>query len=254
MVKTRNKIMKNIYFISDLHLGYPDDETSRKREKKIVGWLESIKNDCEQLFLVGDVFDFWHEWKYVIPKGFTRFLGKLAEFSDSGIPIHFFTGNHDIWTYSYLKDELNIQIYRKPELFEFSGKKFYIAHGDGLGPFDWQYKILKKIFTSRFLQWCFARLHPNFSMFFGLGWSRANKYREKKLKFQAEKEWLLLYSRELLKQQPEINYFIYGHRHVPVFYPLNNEATFINLGQWISQFNYGIFDGQKMKLEKAILL
>jgi len=242
---------KKIYFISDLHLGYPNDKISLDREKQIVKWLESIKPDCEQLFLVGDVFDFWHEWKYVVPKGFTRFLAKIAEFTDAGIPVHFFTGNHDIWAYSYLSDELNVKIYREPQIFELKNKKLYIAHGDGLGPGDWQYRILKKIFTSKVLQWFFARIHPNLAMFFGISWSRSNKYREKQLPFQGENEWLIQYSREILKRDQSIDYLIYGHRHVPAFYGLENEAVYVNLGQWINQFNYGVLDEKELKLEKA---
>src|SRR5438552_2655942 len=152
---------KKIYFASDFHLGVPDFQTSLEREKRIVRWLDTIKNDCEELYLLGDVFDFWFEYKTVVPKGFVRLLGKLAEFSDAKIPVHYFTGNHDMWTFDYLTKELNVQIHRHPVEKEYNGKKFYIGHGDGLGPGDHGYKFIKKIFASPLSQWLFARLHPN---------------------------------------------------------------------------------------------
>jgi UDP-2,3-diacylglucosamine hydrolase len=242
---------KKIYFISDLHLGYPTDAMSREREKKIVQWLKSIQADCGELFLVGDIFDFWHEWRYVVPKGFVRFLATIAEFADSGIPVHFFTGNHDIWSYRYMKDEIGAEIYTHPQIFERQGKQLYIAHGDGLGPGDWSYRLLKSIFTNKILQFFFARLHPNASMWFGQKWSRGNRYREKLLPFLGENEWLIQYSRDYLTKNSKINYFIYGHRHVPSYYPLNEQSVYINLGQWINQFNYGVMADGEMQLLRA---
>ena len=242
---------KKIFFISDLHLGYPNDTDSLEREKRIVAWLDSIKADCEELFLVGDIFDFWHEWRHVVPKGFTRFLGKIAEFTDAGISVIFFTGNHDIWAYNYLKDELNVKIYRKPQFVERQGVKLYIAHGDGIGPGDYSYRILKGIFSNKLLQWFFARLHPNLAMWFGITWSRSNRYREKHLPFLGEDEWLIQHSRNILKRN-KIDYFVYGHRHVPSFYPLDDNSAYVNLGQWINQFNYGQLSEGKFELLKAL--
>ena len=242
---------KKIFFISDLHLGYPNDKESLESEKRIVAWLDSIKADCEELFLVGDIFDFWHEWRHVVPKGFTRFLGKIAEFTDAGISVIFFTGNHDIWAYNYLKDELNVKIYRKPQFIERQGVKLYIAHGDGIGPGDYSYRILKGIFSNKLLQWFFARLHPNLAMWFGITWSRSNRYREKHLPFLGEDEWLIKHSRNILKRN-KIDYFVYGHRHVPSFYPLDDNSAYVNLGQWINQFNYGQLSEGKFELLKAL--
>jgi UDP-2,3-diacylglucosamine hydrolase len=241
---------KTIYFISDLHLGFPDEESSRQREKKIVQWLTQIQANCDELFLVGDVFDFWHEWKYVVPKGYNRFLGKLAEFTDAGITVHFFTGNHDIWAYDYLSSEIGLKIHKTALKMERQSRQIYIAHGDGLGPGDWNYKLLKKIFTSSMLQWLFARLHPNFAMSFGLSWSRSSRNREKYLPFLEENEWLIQHSRAVLLSE-HFDYFIYGHRHVPSFYTLNEKSVYINLGQWINQFHFGLMQNGKITLEKA---
>ncbi len=242
---------KKIYFASDFHLGVPDYEKSLVREKKVVQWLDQIKHDAEELYLLGDVFDFWFEYKRAVPRGHVRLLGKLAELSDSGIKIHYFTGNHDMWTFDYLSEELNVKIYREPIEAEYAGKKFFIGHGDGLGPGDHGYKFIKKVFASPVSQWLFARLHPNF----GIGLA---EYFSKKSRIATgtadekflgeEKEWLVIHSKELLAKK-HYDYLIFGHRHLPLDIKINGSSRYINLGDWIRYFSYGVFDGGEFRLE-----
>ena len=231
---------KNIYFASDFHLGAPNYEKSLEREKKIVAWLDHITPTAKEIYLVGDIFDFWFEYKHAIPKGFVRLQGKIAALTDAGIPVHIFTGNHDMWIFDYIPKELGVQLHRKPITKTFFGKKLYIGHGDGLGPGDYSYKILKKIFDNRFCQWCFERLHPNFGIW--LANSSSRKSRAKSChhdeKFLGEKEeWLALYSKEVLKEE-HYDYFIYGHRHLPLSIDLSQNSTYINLGDWLNYFTY----------------
>lgn len=240
---------RNTYFVSDIHLGYPNHAESLIREKKLVCWLNSIKDKTSELFLLGDVFDFWWEWKHVIPKGYSRFFGKICEFTDAGIPVHFFTGNHDIWAFDYLPKELGVKLHRKPLVCEIKGKKFYIAHGDGLGPYDKPYKILKWFFTNKFLQWCFSRLHPNFAIGLANAWSHKSRASHPAPKFIGEdKEWLVLYAKDLLKNK-HFDYFVFGHRHLALNIKLNEKSGFVNLGDWINQFTYAEFNGKEMKLK-----
>lgn len=241
---------KKIYFASDFHLGVPDYERSLEREKRIVAWLDRIKSDAEELYLLGDVFDFWFEYRKVVPRGYVRLLGKLAEISDSGIPIHYFTGNHDMWTFDYLTKELNVRLYRKPIEAEYGGKKFYIGHGDGLGPGDYGYKFIKKVFASPVSQWLFARLHPNLGIGIAEYFSRKSRIAtgitdEKFL--GDEKEWLVIHSKELLEKK-HYDYLIFGHRHLPLDIPINHGSRYINLGDWIRYHSYGVFDGTNFHL------
>jgi UDP-2,3-diacylglucosamine hydrolase len=242
--------MSKIYFASDFHLGVPGKYSSRERELQIVRWLDEIRQDAQEIFLVGDLFDFWFEYKAVIPKGYTRFLGKLAELRDAGIPIHFFTGNHDMWMFRYFEEEFGIPIHRKPLLREFNGKTFLIGHGDGLGPGDHGYKMLKHIFASPFFQWLFARVHPNFGVGVAQFWSgrsrSANPPEEHFL--GADKEWLLIYANEQLERQPA-DYYVFGHRHLPIDCVLNNgKSRYINLGEWLFNNSYGVLDGENLEL------
>ncbi len=239
---------KKTYFISDIHLGLPDREKSLQRELKLVKFLNEIKEDTETIYFVGDIFDFWWEYKSVVPRGFIRFLGKIAELSDYGIKIIFFSGNHDIWMKNYLPEELGIKILHKELKTEINGKKFYIAHGDGLGPGDKSYKLLKKVFTNKFLQWCFSRLHPNFAFGLARKWSYSRRSKETHYDFKGEdKELLVLHSKEILKKE-SFDYLIYGHRHFPLLIDTGNNSKHINLGDWLVNFTYGIFDGDKFSL------
>lgn len=241
---------KKIYFASDFHLGVPSFEASLEREKKIVRWLESIRDKAEAIFLVGDIFDFWFEYKRAVPRGHTRLLGKLAEMSDDGIQIELFTGNHDMWIFDYLPQELGVPLHREPITREWNGKKFMIGHGDGLGPGDHGYKFIKKVFASKFCQWLFARFHPNFGIWLANYWSgksrNATSVQEKKF-LGEDKEWLIIHCKEILEKE-HFDYFIYGHRHVPIDHALRDDSRYINLGDWITHFTYGEFDGKEMSL------
>jgi UDP-2,3-diacylglucosamine hydrolase len=233
-----------------VHLGLPNYKESLAREKRFVQWLDTIKHDAKEIILLGDIFDFWFEYKRAIPRGFTRFLGKLCEITDSGIPVHFFTGNHDMWIFDYLPKETGIILHKEPIVKEFSGKKFFLAHGDGLGPGDRSYKLLKRIFASRFSQWLFARFHPNMGIWIANSWSTHSRYSRETRPFEGEdKEWLILYSKKLLKSE-DYDYMVYGHRHLPMDMPLNEKTRYINLGDWITNFTYAVFDGEKMELKK----
>jgi UDP-2,3-diacylglucosamine hydrolase len=245
---------KNIYFASDFHFGIPDHASSLERERLFVKWLDEVKNDAAAIFLMGDIFDFWFEYKTVVPKGFVRLLGKLAEITDSGIPVSLFRGNHDVWAFDYLEKELNIKLYRKPEIKEFSGKKFYLAHGDGLGPGDNGYKFLKKVFACRLNQWLFRWLHPDLGAKMGLYFSKksrlANIAKEGKKDYtnNVKDEMLFKYSLEMSQEHPDIDYFIFGHRHLPTQEQINDTTQILILGDWITNFTYAVFDGREMKL------
>ncbi len=239
-----------IYFASDFHLGAPNEESSLKREKLLVKWLEEIRSDVAEIYLVGDLFDFWFEYDTAVPRGFTRFLGKLAELSDAGIPIHIFTGNHDMWMFGYLEKELNITLYRESIVREYSGKKFFIGHGDGLGPGDHGFKVIKKVFANKISQWMFAKLHPDWGIKLAVYWSGTSRASNNDEVFLGEeKEWLFQYAQEKLKTQP-IDYFIFGHRHLPLDLKVGNSSRYINLGDWISHNTYAVFDGEKLELKK----
>ena len=240
---------KKVYFASDFHLGVPTAAKSREREDRIVRWLDFIKQDAHALYLVGDIFDFWFEYKKAIPRGFTRFFGKIAELTDNGIQVVFFTGNHDMWMFDYLSTELGVTIERNLKEITYNSTQFLIAHGDGLGPGDRAYKFIKVVFSSKVCQWLFARLHPNFGIGLADYFSRkSRKHSVNEDKFLGEdKEWLITYSKEKLVEK-HYDYFIYGHRHHPVVVKLAEKSTYINLGEWISQNNYAVFDGDNCEL------
>lgn len=243
---SRNKI----YFISDLHLGLYPPEKSAEREKIVVRWLDSIKHETAELYLLGDIFDFWHEYRKVVPRGFTRFLGKLAEMSDSGTMIHYFTGNHDVWVYDYLPSEIGLKIYREHILREIDGYKFFIGHGDGVGSGDIGYKILKAVFTNRILQWLFARIHPNASLAFGHRWSRSSRYAKGIIAEPYrgdDKEWQVAFACETIKTNP-VDFFIFGHRHLPFDITVGNNTRVINTGDWITNFTYAVWHDKKLEL------
>jgi UDP-2,3-diacylglucosamine hydrolase len=236
---------KKIYFASDQHLGAPTSEKSKEREKKLVRWLDIVKEDAEAIFLLGDLFDFWFEYKTVVPKGFVRVLGKLAEIKDSGIPIYFFVGNHDLWMNDYFEKELGIPVYHEPKEFVFSGKTFLIGHGDGLGPGDNGYKRMKKVFTNPFCKWLFRWLHPDLGVRLAQHFSVKNKLisGEEDVAFLGEeKENLIQYCKQVLATK-HYDYFVFGHRHLPMKLSLEKNSEYINLGDWISYFTYGVFDG-----------
>jgi UDP-2,3-diacylglucosamine hydrolase len=242
---------KKAYFASDFHLGVPSYEKSLVREKKINRWLSMAQKDAQVIFLVGDLFDFWFEYNTVVPQGFTRFLGKLAEISDQGIQLVIFTGNHDLWMFGYLERELGAIIIKAPIDIKINQVSILIGHGDGLGPDDKGYKRLKKIFTNDFFQWCFHKLHPNFGIGLANFWSRKSRAQghEQEQTFLGEKEWLWNYAKYKENQQHR-DLYIFGHRHLPLDLPVGKESRYVNLGEWINHFTYGELLEDTFKLKK----
>lgn len=246
------------YFLSDFHLGVPDAASSLARERRIVSFLNEAAKDASEVILLGDLFDFWFEWKYAVPRGHVRLLGKMAELTDRGIPVHLFIGNHDMWIFDYLPQETGAVIHREPMVREISGKRFLIGHGDGLGPGDHGYKFIKKVFRNRAAQWLFARLHPNFALWLGDFWSgrsRSKNYENDRKWLGQDKEWLVQYCRERLAKE-HFDFMVFGHRHLPIDIALmapgmaSAPSRYINLGDWITHFTYAVFDGVEMKLMK----
>jgi UDP-2,3-diacylglucosamine hydrolase len=253
-------VKNSTYFISDIHLGAPTVAQSQVRERKLVGFLKSIAEECERLFIVGDLFDYWFEYKHVVPRGHTRLLGQLGQMVDNGLELHIFVGNHDLWMRDYLSEELGAIIHHQPLVWRPDGsqKAFYIAHGDGLGPGDLKYKALKKLFTNPLALWAYKRLHPNFGVGFAAKMSRLsrNSQDEEDHAFLGEKERQLLWSKSILKKQ-WFDYFIYGHRHHKVELTLEEkpeesgtkiESKYIVLGDWITLNSYAKWDGQRLTL------
>jgi UDP-2,3-diacylglucosamine hydrolase len=241
---------KKIFFLSDFHLGAPNAAVSLEREKIIVSFLREIRKEAAAIFIVGDLFDFWYEYRHVVPKGYVRLLGTLADITDSGIPIHFFVGNHDMWMKDYFQKELNIPVYFEPREFSFNGVEFLVGHGDGVGPGDHGYKRLKKIFRNPVCQWVFGVLPPAVGMGLANYFSRKSRAKtgHSEEHFLGEdKEWLLQYCKESI-QTRKISYFVFGHRHLPIDFRLNSESRYINLGDWINYQTYAVFDGADMKL------
>ncbi|WP_299048076.1 UDP-2,3-diacylglucosamine diphosphatase [uncultured Polaribacter sp.] len=243
---------KKVYFASDQHLGAPTPKLSFPREKKFIAWLDTIKKDAEVIFLLGDLFDFWFEYKTVVPKGFVRVLGKLAEIKDSGIPIYFFVGNHDLWMNDYFEEELNIPIFHSPQEVLIDHKKFLVGHGDGLGPGDKGYKRMKKVFTFPLFKWMFRWFHPDLGVRLGHYMSVKNKLisGDEDAKYLGdENEWLVLYCKQILTQK-HYDYFIFGHRHLPLDIKLQENSTYFNLGDWITYFTFGTFSNGNFQLTK----
>lgn len=241
---------KKVYFASDNHLGAPTMEQSRPRERRFVAWLDTIKKDAGAIFLLGDLFDFWFEYKTVIPKGFTRTLGKLAELSDANIPIYYFVGNHDLWMNGYFEEELNIPVFHKPQQFSINNTSFFIGHGDGLGPKDKGYKRMKKVFTNPVAQWFFRWMHPDWGVRVAQYFSVKNKLisGDEDAKFLGEnKEWLVQYAQRKLETK-HYDHFIFGHRHLPLEIALNEKSKYTNLGDWINYYTYAVFDENTLQL------
>lgn len=248
--------MKNIYFISDAHLGSLAIRHRRTQERRLVRFLDSIKDKAAAIYLLGDMFDFWNEYKYVVPKGYTRFLGKLSEITDMGVEVHYFTGNHDLWTYGYLEQECGVIVHKKPITIELYDKEFYLAHGDGLGDPDNKFKLLRKMFHSSLCQKLLNFMHPWWGMQLGLNWAKHSRLKRadgKEVPFMGEdKEYLVQWTKEYMKTHPNIDYFLYGHRHIELDLTLEKKTRMIILGDWIWQFTYAVFDGERLYLEQYV--
>lgn len=247
--------MKKVYFITDAHLGSWASTHRRMQERRLVRFLDEIKDRAEALYMLGDMFDFWYEYKYVVPKGYSRFLGKLSELADRGVEVHYFTGNHDIWSYGYLERECGVTIHREPHTAELSGKIFYMAHGDGLGDPSAAFRLLRHCFHSRTCQFLFSLLPTRWSMFLGLSWARHSMEKHHQTgvaPFHGENEYLVRYSKDYLKSHPDINIFIFGHRHIEVDLPVSDSARVMIVGDWLEHFSYAVYDGVKLEMHNYI--
>ena len=244
----RNKV----YFASDMHLGMYPLEKSRLREGYVVDWLEQIRHDAKEIWLIGDVFDYWYEYNKVVPRGFVRFLGKLASLADEGVDIHLFPGNHDVWLFDYLPEEIGLSIHKGNLIKTWNGKKFMLGHGDGLLKSDRGYRLLQRMFRSSVLQWFYARIHPNGSISFAQWWSKKSRNKDGAFVpfLGVDGEHQIIYAKKVLESQSDINYFIFGHRHIPFQVQLSTSSHVLCLGDWISNFTYAVFDGKELQLKK----
>ncbi|NPD82859.1 UDP-2,3-diacylglucosamine diphosphatase [Prevotella sp. PINT] len=274
--------MKKVYFISDAHLGSWGIPHARMQERRLVRFLDLIKSQAKAVYLLGDMFDFWYEWKYAVPKGYTRFLGKISELTDMGVEVHYFTGNHDIWMYGYLEEECGVIIHREPATLEIYNKVFYLAHGDGLGDPDKEFKLIRGVFHNKLCQRLFSLLHPRISMWFGLSWAKHSRMKREcqvaesggmavqgaegtrfngnvGVRYNSsgepeylgeDREHLVLYSKEYLATHPDVDYCIYGHRHIELDLMLSADKRMLILGDWITQFTYAVFDGEHLLMSE----
>jgi UDP-2,3-diacylglucosamine hydrolase len=242
---------KKIFFASDFHLGVPDAASSLEREKKIVRWLDKVRPEAQAIFLLGDIFDFWFEYKHAIPKGFIRIQCKLAELTDSGMRVFFFTGNHDMWMFDYFTKELNIPVLRKPVSMQLGDKYFHIGHGDGLGPKDYTYKVLKQVFASPLSQWLFARIHPNTGIGLANFWSRRSRIsntKEDEVFHGEDAEWLVTYCKETEAREHH-DFYVFGHRHLPLDIKIGDRSRYLNLGEWVNYCSYAVYDGNDLQIQ-----
>ena len=241
---------KNIYFISDAHLGSLALPHRRMQERRLVRFLDDIKEKAHAIYMLGDMFDFWYEFKYVVPKGYSRFLGKISELTDRGIEVHYFTGNHDIWCYDYLERECGVVLHREPATVELYGQIFYLAHGDGMGDPSRSFRFLRSIFRNKFCQFCFSLLPTRWSMYLGMSWAKHSMKGHLEsgiVPYQGEeKEHLVQYAKQYLSKHNSVNYFIFGHRHIELDLMLSRECRVLIVGDWISQYSYVVFDGCKL--------
>ena len=251
-----DKIRKKIYFLSDAHLGSWALEHRRTHERRLVNFLDEIKYEAAAVYLLGDIFDYWYEYKYVVPKGYTRLLGKISELTDRGIEVHFFTGNHDIWCKDYFVEECGMVMHREPITIDLYGKEFYLAHGDGLGDESRNFKMLRAMFHSHTLQTLFSAIHPRWTVKLGLTWAKHSRLKREGGKepdyMGEEREPLIRYTKEYLKTHPDINYFIYGHRHIMLDMMLTRQARIIIVGDWIKYFSYAVFDGNELVIDQYV--
>ncbi len=248
--------MKNVYFLSDAHLGSLAIPHPRMQERRLVRFLDSIKGKASAIYLLGDMFDFWNEYRYVVPKGYTRFLGKLSELTDSGVEIHYFTGNHDLWTYGYLEEECGVKVHKSAVTTEIFGRVFYLAHGDGLGDPDPKYRFLRRVFHSSVCQHLLNMAHPRWGMWLGLTWAKHSRLKRSEGKeppyMGEDREYLVRYAKEYLAAHKDIDYFMFGHRHIELDLMLSRKTRLMILGDWIWQFTYAVFDGEHMFLETYV--
>lgn len=242
------------YFLSDLHLRAPYFPDSREAERRVVTFLDTIKDDAEVIYLLGDILDYWYEYRYVVPRGFVRFFGKLAELSDRGIRIVWFIGNHDIWIYDYLPSELGIEVVDGSLVEEIDGRYFYMTHGDGIGKLKPSFRMLRKLFRNKACQKAFSAIHPRWTVPFAYNWSRHSRKIEGPSESDAKRmmDNITTFSSEYLRIHPEMNYFIFGHLHLLEEFKISQDCEVVVLGEWIATCSYGVWDGSKFELKKLI--
>ena len=246
---------KNVYFLSDAHLGSLAIPHDRMRERRIVNFLDGIKHKAAAVYMLGDMFDFWHEYKYVVPKGHTRLLGKIGELTDMGVEVHYFTGNHDLWCGDYLEQECGVVLHRQMLTTEIYGHEFCIGHGDGLDRDDCKYLMLRHLFHDKTCQRLLAAVHPRWGMWLGLNWAKQSRKKHEAVEgfFEGpDKDGICLFAKRYLASHPDINYFLFGHRHIDIDLPLSDTCRFIILGDWITKFTYAVYDGETFTIEHFI--
>ena len=244
-------VQRKSYFISDLHLGADAELTSREREALVLRWLDMIAHDCSQLFLVGDTFDYWFEYKNVVPKGYHRLIGRLALMADAGVKITIFAGNHDMWMKDYFATSLGWHVIMDELVIDLDGKRFFIAHGDGLGPGDYKYKVFKKVMRNSICQIIFSWIPPAIGLYIMKSASKTSrKLGKDEVLGQIEEEWLVQYCETLLKTA-NYDYMVFGHRHIPIQHTLSNgHSQYVNLGDWLNHFTYGVWDGHNFSIHR----
>lgn len=240
-----------IYFVSDAHLGSLLEKDPRSHEMKLVRWLDMVRNDAEIIYLMGDIFDFWYEYKTVVPKGFVRLFGKLAELTDAGIEIHFFIGNHDLWTFDYFEKEIGLIVHYEPLIVQHADQNFFLAHGDGLLRTDKKFNFFRAVFHSKLSQKLFGLVPPRIGQNLGYGWSKVNreKLADEDTSYRGENNEELIVFAKQYDATPKIDYFVFGHRHIDLKLQLKNNSQVIILGDFVSIFSYGVFDGKEFRLE-----
>lgn len=246
-----------IYFASDAHLGARFHKDPLEVEKRLVRWLDSISADASAIWFLGDMFDYWYEYKYVVPKGHVRFLGKLAELSDRGVEIHLFTGNHDIWMFDYLQKEIGAIIHRDTLTIDLLGKRFFLGHGDEVDYRSKAFRLIRWLFRNRFCQWLYSAIHPRWSFGFALSWSLSSRKsgleRDEEKGYQGESaEYLVKFAKDYLKEHPDINYFIFGHRHIMLDLMLNRDSRILIAGDWMQYFSYIVWDGECLYMDQFL--
>lgn len=241
------------YFLSDLHLGAPYFPDSKEAEKRVVAFLDSIKNEADAIYLLGDILDYWYEYRYVVPRGFVRFFGKLAELVDNGIKIVWLIGNHDIWIYDYLPTEIGLEVRDGWIVEEIDGRKFFMTHGDGIGKLKPSFRLLRKLFRNKICQKAYSAIHPRWTIPFANSWSRHSRKIEGPSEADACRmlENIEVFSKEFLKKNPDIDYFMYGHLHLVREISVGKKSEIVVLGDWISNFSYAFWNGQSLEIRYA---
>ena len=244
--------MGKVYFISDLHLGAGTMDKPLDYERRVVRFLDSIIDDCDELYLLGDIIDYWFEYKHVVPRGFTRFLGKIGEMTDRGIKVHWFTGNHDIWIFDYIPQETGAIVHHEPLQTEIQGKKFYLAHGDGIGEDTKSYKLMAGFFRSPLCQKLYRLIHPDWATAFAHRWSRHSRLAGSKFPdyLGETREHLVVFAKQYIAQYPDTDYLLFGHRHIMLDLMLSRSSRMMILGDWITHFSYAVLENGQLSLDQ----